>query len=339
MDTSCIAQGIARLSAAWDRAFGRPVLRSGAAAGVLAALALTAVLASPARAAPAPALTGAAPCPLPCRMDLGGSWRFLPGNLQGANQANPASRPPDALWSDIRVPANWYLEGFDVSGVNWYRRQVDLPAWPAGARAVLRFEGVDYFSDVWFNGHYLGSHEGYFEPFAFDVTALLRPGRANELVVRVNSPVEHPSAWSLRKRLIKGIFSHHDTRPGGAWSTRGQERNTGGIWAPVWLQVAQAVALDEPSLRARVAAAGRPTTASLNFTTRAADRAPAQALTAEVELTPHNFQGTGFRSVHTLRVTPGRGEHRLELALPDAQLWWPAELGKPHLYRVRVSLP
>jgi beta-mannosidase len=277
-------------------------------------------------------------CTLPCHIDLGGSWRFLPGNLVGANQVDPASRQPDSRWSDIRVPANWYLEGFDVSGVNWYRRQIEVPTLPSGALAVLRFEGVDYFADVWLNGRYLGSHEGYFEAFAFDVSAALLPGRRNELIVRVNSPIEHPSDWSLRKRLIKGIFSHHDTRPGGAWSTRGQERNTGGIWNTVWLQVGAGVAMEEPRVRARVAAAGRDTAATVTVATWSAAGALPQAVEAEVEFIPHNFSGVAFRELHKLQLAPGRSEHVLSLALPGARLWWPAELGPPDLYRVRVSL-
>jgi beta-mannosidase len=285
----------------------------------------------------------AAPATLPactsgCSINLDGAWRFLHGELVGANQADPAHRVADALWQDIRVPSNWYLEGFDVAGVNWHRRQMDVPLLPGGAVTLLRFAGVDYFADVWLNGIYLGSHEGYFEPFAFDVSAALRPGQRNELVVRVNSPIEHPSDWSLRKRLIKGIFSHHDTRPGGAWSTRGQERNTGGIWSNVSLQVGAGVALDEPRVRAKVATGGRPTEATLSIGSWTAPGAAAQQVEAEVEFEPHNFSGPSFRERRWLTVAAGHGEQALTIALPGAHLWWPTDLGAPDLYRVRVTL-
>jgi beta-mannosidase len=294
-------------------------------------------------AAVAPSLpTGAPPglpvCAAACSVSLNGDWRFLPGNLQGANQVDLASRLPDARWQDIRVPANWYLEGFDVSGVNWYRRQIDAPPRPASSLALLRFEGVDYFADVWLNGVYLGSHEGYFEPFAFDVSAVLRSGQRNELVVRVNSPIEHPSQWSLRKRLIKGIFSHHDTRPGGAWSTRGQERNTGGIWSDVTLQMGAGVVLDESRVRSRVAVDGRPTEATISIPTWAAPDAVARPVDAEVEFIPHNFSAETFTVRRRLVIGPGRGEQTLTMPLPGAHLWWPADLGAPDLYRVRVTL-
>ena len=44
----------------------------------------------------------------------------------------------------------------------------------APKHATLRFEGVDYFAKVWLNGELLGEHEGYLEPFSFDVTERLR---------------------------------------------------------------------------------------------------------------------------------------------------------------------
>ena len=148
--------------------------------------------------AAAPGAQAAAPptCPAPCQIDLAGTWRFLPGNLTGALQFDPPQRKPDAQWRDIRVPANWHLDGIDHSGVAWYRREFDAPATVAPTRAVLQFGGIDYFADVWLNGRYLGAHEGYFEAFSFDATHALRPGQRNELVVRVDSPVEHPSACS-----------------------------------------------------------------------------------------------------------------------------------------------
>jgi hypothetical protein len=46
------------------------------------------------------------------------------------------------------------------------------------------------------------------------------------------------------KRLIKGVLNHDDARPGGAWSARGQEGNTGGIWAPVYVQFSEELTIE-----------------------------------------------------------------------------------------------
>ncbi|MEY4908150.1 MAG: hypothetical protein RL260_1868 [Pseudomonadota bacterium] len=278
------------------------------------------------------------PCQAPCQIDLAGTWRFLPGNLVGAPQFDPAQRRPDAQWRDIRVPANWHLEGIDHSGVAWYRKEFEAPAAAPATRALLQFGGIDYFADVWLNGRYLGAHEGYFEAFAFDVTHALRPGQRNELLVRVDSPVEHPSAWSLRKRLIKGIFSHHDTRPGGAWSTRGQEQNTGGIWSEVTLRFGQPLVLDEPQVRSRVDTAAGTVAATVTLGTWSDTRRPTPPAELELTFTPHNFTGRSYRERRAWPVAAGHTHQSIDIALPAAELWWPAELGQPHLYRVQATL-
>ena len=52
-----------------------------------------------------------------------------------------------------------------------------------GSASFLVFGGVDWEAEVWLNGKPLGSHKGYFEPFRFDVTGLLKEN--NTLAVRV----------------------------------------------------------------------------------------------------------------------------------------------------------
>src|SRR5262249_8904686 len=177
------------------------------------------------------------------RLSLAGLWEVRAGALTPAQAALPST--DKSPWQTITVPSNWFLQGRDEAGQVWFRRR--FPAMPhlRGQIVKLVFTGVDYAADVWLNGHHLGSHIGYFQPFSFVISHLLHHHAENLLVVRVESLYEEPgTAWSLHKRLIKGIFNHHDTRPGGAWSPRGQEQNTGGIWGPVYLRVSSLVAID-----------------------------------------------------------------------------------------------
>ncbi len=102
---------------------------------------------------------------------------------------------PEALFEyDMRrapvaqVPGSWL--GYDPSlrhydGLVWYQRAFTF-ARPAGQRAFLRFGAADYTSRVYLNGAFVGSHEGGFTPFAFDVTTLLRDGE-NRVTVGVDS--------------------------------------------------------------------------------------------------------------------------------------------------------
>ena len=99
----------------------------------------------------------------------------------------------------------------------------------------LIFKGVDYFCKVKLNGRIIGEHEGYFQEFSFPVTNILKDGK-NFLEVEVNSPYESVDIWPNKKNLIKGIFNHHDTRPGSWDPEYGQDRNTGGIWNDVLIE-------------------------------------------------------------------------------------------------------
>ncbi len=62
----------------------------------------------------------------------------------------------------------------------WYRVEFTVPE-GAPEFATLRFEGVDYFAKVWLNGELLGEHEGYAEPFSFEVTEHAASRRAERI--------------------------------------------------------------------------------------------------------------------------------------------------------------
>lgn len=102
----------------------------------------------------------------------------------------------------------------------WYRNQFKIPR-DAGNKAVVVFEGVDYFAQVWLNGKYLGEHEGYFGRFEFDITGYLNqdPEKNNTIHVLVSSPWDKEPVfekgqarfWAIERGLIKGTYEHNDT--------------------------------------------------------------------------------------------------------------------------------
>ncbi|MES2988195.1 MAG: glycoside hydrolase family 2 TIM barrel-domain containing protein [Pseudomonadota bacterium] len=87
------------------------------------------------------------------------------------------------------LPGSWIGHAPEMrlyQGLVWYQRgfAYDPPA--AGKRVFLRFGAVDYAAEIYLNGKHVGNHRGGFTPFAFDVTALLRPGK-NQITVGVDS--------------------------------------------------------------------------------------------------------------------------------------------------------
>jgi beta-glucuronidase len=71
------------------------------------------------------------------------------------------------------------------NGLVWFQRLFTTHPKPE-QRAFIRFGAVDYRATVYLNGKRLGTHEGGFTPFSFEVTKLLRNGE-NRLTVGADS--------------------------------------------------------------------------------------------------------------------------------------------------------
>src|SRR5215210_2575546 len=186
-------------------------------------------------------------------LDLSGEWRFLPNN---GPTSFAGMRVNDRSWPVMRLPSNWFLQGstsypsnsdkglvssgapgdlwpvdpkagLDWNGTVWFRRFFDWDPNP-DRNAILDLDMVDYLADVFVNGSYVGSHEGYFQKWSLDVSEQLRPGR-NLIAIKISAPelpfdmsARYPISWPKQQNQVKGIFLYHDTRPG-ATSARGQE--------------------------------------------------------------------------------------------------------------------
>ncbi|MGD2134946.1 MAG: glycoside hydrolase family 2 TIM barrel-domain containing protein, partial [Gemmatimonadales bacterium] len=88
----------------------------------------------------------------------------------------------------LHVPSDWNSQDerlFLYEGTVWYRRVFDYPLQP-GARLFVHFGAANYEAHVYLNGTELGSHEGGFTPFNFEITELVR-AEGNSLVVKVDN--------------------------------------------------------------------------------------------------------------------------------------------------------
>lgn len=265
--------------------------------------------------------------------DLAGEWAYLP-----ADDLIYATVDFDhTAWPTMSIPQNWFLGGLDHHGVVWFRREFVYERPKDGRHVTLHFAGIDYFATVYLNGTHLGHHEGYFEPFAFEVTEELQDGR-NLLAVRVDSPYEEPGlhGWHLRKRLIKGIFNHHDCRPGGGWEPQGQSYNTGGIWNRVTLRCHGPTTIEQVLLHANMANDPPRLHATITLNHRG------RSCPAKIRLACHPAgNAAGHRPYHTSQhhsLRAGRHSYRLQLPVPSVALWQPWDRGTPHLYQVHIEL-
>jgi beta-galactosidase/beta-glucuronidase len=145
---------------------------------------------------------------------------------------------PSARWESpgevrfertIRVP---FAPETPASGIGesdffvacWYRLLIRPPALAVGERLILTFEAVDYCATVWLQRRLIGSHEGGYTPFRFDITEQVREPGLQELVVRA-----HDDPHDLSKPRGKQDWLRE---PHAIWYPR-----TTGIWQSVWLEI------------------------------------------------------------------------------------------------------
>jgi len=90
--------------------------------------------------------------------------------------------------SALRVPGDFNTQMPELTyeeGTVWYKKTFTYSGNP-DKRLFLYFGAVNYLTDVYLNGEKLGSHEGGFTPFQFEITQAVHAG-GNSIVVRVNN--------------------------------------------------------------------------------------------------------------------------------------------------------
>jgi len=250
----------------------------------------------------------------------------------------------DSDWEKINVPACWQTEGYDYNGVAWYRTTFPRPfAKGADNRAWLQFKGVDYTCDVWLNGRCLGSREGYFGQFGFEISSFLQ--EKNELAVRVDAPRgvlgEEDELWQ-NKNMVKGALER--------WDVNDPTLNPGGIWDDVEIVVTGPARIASTKIQAR----------PCEFPPIDRPNDPVRAIVAveleldmiaasapieyeiDVELLPvGNTEAVANERIKETVSTllfPGTQAERVIVQLDEARLWWTWDLGTPQLYQLSVCL-
>ncbi len=94
-------------------------------------------------------------------------------------------------------------QGYMLGGIGWYRKTFPLSASLHGKRLSITFDGVYMNSEVWFNGHLLGTHPYGYTSFSFDLTPYARFGGANVLAVKADA-----SGKTSRWYSGAGIYRH-----------------------------------------------------------------------------------------------------------------------------------
>lgn len=239
--------------------------------------------------------------------NLNGLWNYAITPALRPDAATPSSAP--AWQGKILVP---FPVESDLSGVKkavgpeqllWYQRDFQIPATWAHQRVLLHFGAVDWKTTVWVNGREVGTHEGGYDAFSFDITDAVKKTGSQRLTISVWDPSDS-GYQPLGKQSLN---------PRGIWYTAST-----GIWQTVWLEPVPTTAItrlkmtpdiDHGTLGLQVATSGD----ADGYTVKAVAFAGGRQVAAVQGVQGKNFQ----------------------LKLSDMQLWSPS---RPFLYDLVVSL-
>ena len=184
-------------------------------AGVL--IVCTMLLASPMR-----------PQPSPLKLSLDGDWQFRVDTAQaGVDQGWYRQALDRSSWERVSTPDFWeaYPGMAKYDGWGWFMRHFDVET--VAQPLSIHFAGVDDDAVVWINGVEVGSHTGYSDPFAVDISGAVKQRREHHRCSREGQ-------WRWRRHLPSGHTHCHgaarDTAAGSVFRDfrRGKARTGSG---------------------------------------------------------------------------------------------------------------
>ena len=202
----------------------------------------------------------------------------------------------------------------------WFRKEFTLPQSYKGKTIWLDFGGINYRANIFLNGKQIANSDdvaGAWRTYEFNITDAAQVGRSNVLAVEIFSPTEKDLAITFVD-----------------WNPAPPDKNMG-LFRSVEIRSSGPVALRHPSVASKLDADGKAhlTVSALlqNGTSKPVKgilkgQIEETRFSQEVELGPNEQKDVSF--------DPARVS-QLNLAHP--QLWWPAQMGKPELYPLKLD--
>lgn len=246
----------------------------------------------------------------PTWLNLNGVWQF---EFDFGRSLKERKQYENGTFSrEITVP---FCPESSLSGIGyvdyipavWYKKTISLEASRLTGRILLHFGAVDYHTEVWVNGQPVGTHDGGYDSFTFDITCALRAGD-NDIVV-------YAADDTLSGLQPKGKQSS-------TYYSRGCDyTRTTGIWQTVWLEWVPEAYISQLHITPDVA------NRSVILDALIAHASDGDTFTASA-----SYEGTEAGS---LSAVVYNGQAHLVLPLSILELW---DLGNGRLYDVTATL-
>jgi exo-1,4-beta-D-glucosaminidase len=236
----------------------------------------------------------------------------VPGTVLGS-LVNNGLYPDPYFGTNLRnIPIEQFQDAW------WYRTEFELAEAQAGQTILLNFNGINYYANIWLNGRLLAKTAGAFRRFCFNVTDFIKTGH-NALAVEIFPP--KAGDYSI------GFVD---------WNPEPPDRNMG-LFREVYLSVNGGVAIENPTVS---------TALECEEPLRANLRPEAELVNYTEHLIEGRLIGQIDDRIFSKQITLHAGERKTihfqasdfpELVMESPQLWWPNNLGDPHLYQMKLD--
>jgi exo-1,4-beta-D-glucosaminidase len=229
---------------------------------------------------------------------------------------------PGMNYSDRGLFANQEMpEGSPFRCSWWYRTEFTPPAGDEKKTQWLNFLGINYRANIWINGHKVEDANdvaGTYRAYEFDVSKFLQPGKANALAVEVFAP----GRYDLGITWVD-------------WNPTPPDKDMG-IWKEVFLRSSGNVTVRNPYVASKLDVEYKTAELTISGELRNVASEPVKGvLHAEVDAIvlqqPVELKGGESQIV---KFAP---EQFAQLKLAHPKLWWPYQMGTPHLYTAKLS--
>ena len=233
--------------------------------------------------------------------NLNGVWQFEFDSLdQGlSGKWNEGNQP---FAKQINVPFPWgsLLSGVkDMADIAWYKREITIPPEWKNKRVFLTIGASDWQTTVWLDGRLLGTHQGGYTPFSFELPEV-KYGQVQKLVVRADD--------KRRDFTLYGKQGYGNAR---------------GIWQTVYLEARGKEFIEAVQFIPDID--HEQVTATITLP---------EETTADVPVLI-SIKTSGFPVSKEVILLKGKDKVRVPLSLPQPHLW---SLDDPYLYEAEVKL-
>ena len=263
-------------------------------------------------------------------------WATVPGTVLSSYRNAGALPDPNYADNQLQISESFFVSNF------WYRNEFTVPSKFSGGRVFLNFDGINWKANIFVNGRKVGRIDGAFMRGKFDITQLVKPGKANVVAVEI---IKNDNVGAIKEQTALstdqngGILGADNptfhASIGWDWIPTIRGRNIG-IWNDVFLTHTGAVTIENPFVRTELPL---PDTTSAN-------------VIVEVTLKNHQaepvsgkFSGKYGNASFEQDVSLAASETKLikldasshpTLKLENPKLWWPKGYGTPSLYDVEL---